>query len=102
MSTNSECTFIQVTVDKWYYLLEDYNAPKNSFDWREHASSYGPFPNEEVAHEHLDNNHANPGGYGTCKLSQGQVSVDLEKDPTLKRLIESAQPPRSRSQRYRW
>tara|TARA_R110000824_G_C15197540_1_gene675394 strand:+ start:235 stop:528 length:294 start_codon:yes stop_codon:yes gene_type:complete len=62
MSTNSECLFFRWSEDKWYYLLEDYNAPKNAWDWREHASCYGPFVTVELADTHCSDNHANPGG----------------------------------------
>jgi hypothetical protein len=62
MSTNNECLFFQWEEDKWYYLLEDYNAPKNAWDWRDHAVCYGPFATQEKADADLTNNHANPGG----------------------------------------
>jgi hypothetical protein len=38
------------------------HAPKNSWDWREHARAYGPFPSQDAAVKHLQSNHANPGG----------------------------------------
>ena len=105
MSTNSECSIIEVSTNKWFYILEDYNAPKNAWDWREHASAYGPFPSEEAAIKHLDDNHANPGGFGTSPLPQGVTTRDLDKDATLKALIEGASAPRARSRAYggmRW
>ena len=61
MSTNSECLHFKWS-DGWYYLLEDDNAPRNAWDWREHATCYGPFETEEAAEQHLSANHANPGG----------------------------------------
>lgn len=94
MSTGCECEFLEVRKDQWYYILEHYNAPKNSWDWHEHADAYGPFPSEDAAHEHLRENHANPGGSSTCALPAGVLEVDLEKDPVLKRLIAEAQAPR--------
>ena len=90
MSTNSECLIIQVRPDQWYYILEDYNAPKNAWDWREYATSYGPFVSEEAADEHLADNHANPGGSTTMRLEEGVTELNLEKDSVLKKLIESA------------
>ncbi len=94
MSTNSECQFIEIERGRWYYLLEDSDAPKNAPDWREHAAAYGPFSSEEKAEEHLDRNHANPGGYSVMPLAPGVEKIDLEADETLKGLIERAQSPR--------
>ena len=94
MSTNNECLFFQWEEGKWYYLLEDYNAPKNSWDWREHATSYGPFSTKEKAQEDLHQNHANPGGH--C----------LERDPDKKDavLIEHVKNATviKRNSFYRW
>lgn len=90
MSTNSECEFIQVEPTKWFYILEDYSAPKNAWDWREHATCYGPFPTEDAADAHLRRNHANPGGATVSELPPGVTSLDLTKDETLARLIKEA------------
>jgi hypothetical protein len=62
VSTNSECAFIEIKPRRWFYLLEDYDAPKNAWDWREHSRAYGPFTTIEEAQQHLRDNHANPGG----------------------------------------
>lgn len=102
MSTGCKCSKIEVATDKWYYLLEDRNAPKNAWDWRDHATAYGPFPTDEAADQHLSDNHPNPGGSSTIKLPAGEVSLDLEKDPVLKQLIETAVAPISHAQRFRW
>lgn len=91
MSTNSECLFIQVKSDQWYYVLEDYNAPKNAWDWREYATAYGPFRTEDAANGHLCDNHANPGGSTTQELPEGVAVLDLSKDEVLRRLIDEAQ-----------
>lgn len=90
MSSNSECLFVQVRSDQWFYVLEDYSAPKNSSDWREHATAYGPFPTEDDADEHLRENHSNPGGSSTDVLPDGVTERDLSKDDVLRRLIEDA------------
>ncbi|HSR22743.1 MAG TPA: hypothetical protein VLW53_04280 [Candidatus Eisenbacteria bacterium] len=71
MSTGLECTFIEVKPGRWYYLLEDWDAPKGAFDWREYATAYGPFDTENEAAEHLDDNHANPGGWSRTPYSRG-------------------------------
>ena len=87
MSTNSECLFVERTAGQWFYILEDYNAPKNAWDWRENASAYGPFPSEEAADEHLRDNHANPGGSSTDPVGS------YTEDATLKELLDKATPP---------
>lgn len=43
MSTNSNCLFVQTKPNEWFYVLEDRNAPNNTWDWREFATGYGPF-----------------------------------------------------------
>lgn len=101
MSTNSECLFIQIKPDQWFYVLEDYNAPKNAWDWREHATAYGPFPTEAAADEHLCDNHANPGGSSTDELPEGITERDLSKDDVLRKLIEAA-PQLTRRNRGHW
>jgi hypothetical protein len=62
MSTGCECEFF-VFKGQHYYILEHYNAPKNSFDWHEHADVYGPFSSYKSAEQHLSDTHANPGGW---------------------------------------
>jgi hypothetical protein len=94
MSTDNECLFFQWEEGKWYYLLEDYNAPKNSWDWRDHAASYGPFSTEEKAHEDLHQNHANPSGH--------TLSPNPEKeDPVLIEHVKNATVIK-RNSFYRW
>lgn len=62
MSTGLNCQTVQTKPDEWFYILEDYSAPKMAWDWREYATAYGPFKTEEEADEHLRRHHANPGG----------------------------------------
>lgn len=86
MSTGLNCEFIDVEDKGWYYILEHGNAPKNAWDWHEYASAYGPFTSEEQAVTHLQNNHANPGGW-----SSGKVSKELvKKDKVLQELLKNA------------
>lgn len=103
MSTGCNCLFLQVEPQKWYYVLEDSSAPKNAWDWRENSTAYGPFSTEDLADQHLRDNHANPGGAEFPPLPDGVLKLNLEKDPTLKELIEKATPAR-RNNRYsrRW
>lgn len=101
MSTNSNCDIVEESPGRWFYILEDYDAPKNAWDWREYASAYGPFQSDEAAEKHLYDNHANPGGTSTSPLPSGLDKLDLSKDDVLRRLIESAQNPRqANSMRY--
>lgn len=90
MSTNSECLILQVQPNQWFYVLEHRDAPNNAWDWREHASAYGPFPSEETAEKHLFDNHANPGGSQTQYLAPGVDKLDLSDDKVLQDLIEAA------------
>lgn len=90
MSTNSQCLILQVQPNQWFYVLEHRDAPKNAWDWREHASAYGPFPSEEAAEKHLFDNHANPGGSQTLYLVPGADKLDLRDDKVLRDLLEAA------------
>jgi hypothetical protein len=85
MSTNNECLFIEMKPNKWFYVLENYNAPKNSWDWMEYARAFGPFTTEEQAETHLSKYHANPGGWS----SQAYVK-DRKISKTLAELISKA------------
>lgn len=85
MSTNNECMVVEYKPGQWYYVLEHYNAPKNSWDWREHASAYGSFSSEEAALRHLAKNHANPGSHYVETYHDG-----LGKDTVLAKLIAKA------------
>ena len=69
MSTNSECEIVEKSPGEWFYILEDDLAPKNAWDWREYATTTGPFPSEEAALDHLFNHHANPGGFSVVPYS---------------------------------
>jgi hypothetical protein len=97
MSTNSECEFIQVKGDEWFYVLEHYRCDDEDDDgwydhgdWRLNATAYGPFASQEKADEHLDEKHPNPGGSSTQALPDGVDELDLSKDPMLERLIVAA------------
>jgi hypothetical protein len=74
VSSNSECLVFRTPPGEggeWFYLLEDSDAPKNSWDWREYATCYGPFSSEAAARDHLDI-HQNPGG--TTRIRFGEPS----------------------------
>jgi hypothetical protein len=57
VSTGLDCQFIEYEPGKWKYKLE------SSF-YREQYETYGPFMSFTQAEKHLEDNHANPGGYG--------------------------------------
>lgn len=57
MSTGAECSFDEVTPGVWYYKLQD--PPYGN---TEDSHTYGPFDTYKIAHDHLNANHANPGG----------------------------------------
>jgi len=63
MSTGLECCLVERKLGEWYYILEKWGAPKNAWSWLDYADAYGPFKSEELALDHLHNNHPNPGGY---------------------------------------
>lgn len=81
------CDFIEVQPGEWYYILENWDAPNYAWNWREYATAYGPFTTQENASDHLDDNHANPGGYREHPYQEG---FDLEKDTVLKKLVDNA------------
>ena len=60
MSTARECLIFSYQ-HTWYYLLEDDQAPRSTWDWREYATPYGPFGSEPLARQHLIDHHPNPG-----------------------------------------
>lgn len=85
MSTGSECEFIEVEPDEWYYILEHMHAPKNAGDWRDYATGYGPFRSRQTANIHLCDHHANPGGHSVQPYVDG-----FKPDATLAELIRDA------------
>lgn len=85
MSTGLNCLFIEIEPGRWYYLLEDSFAPKNAPDWREFATAYGPFATEDEGEEHLNDYHANPGGWSVLRFDPKRAPDEL-----LRRLIDNA------------
>lgn len=90
MSTGLNCQFIEPEPGRWFYLLEDWSSPKGAWDWREFATAYGPFDSFEEAHEHLRENHANPGGYSIVEHGEYQTEEVLEQ------LVAEARRPQPR------
>ena len=90
MSQSRNCVLVEREPGKWYYILEQTHAPKNSYDWRMHADATGPFESEEQAMQHLHLNHSNPGGYFSYPYDQWQQHGE---DETYKGLLDGASAP---------
>ena len=97
MSTGLNCEIREVAPNKWYYILEHYNAPKNSWDWYEYATAWGPFPSQDSADQHLTDNHANPGG---CYVEP--YDANIHASDSLKNLISNAISPHADRLARRW
>jgi hypothetical protein len=88
VSTGLACAFVEFQPQRWYYLLEEDDAPACSWDWREHAEAFGPFATQDAAVQHLSDNHPNPGGWSTEPYSD-----TLTQDEILCAAITNAQAP---------
>jgi hypothetical protein len=84
MSTGANCEFLKLKTGEWFYVLADWDCPRQAFDWYDYATAYGPFGAEEQAKQHLRDNHANPGGWNVEK------DVEVKPGSTLAELIERA------------
>lgn len=82
MSTNSECHIFEYQPNQWYYLLQDWSCPHGAWDWREHASCFGPFNTDDAAITHLGRNHANPGGW--WRMEYAEFKTDEVYDKAVK------------------
>lgn len=89
MSSGVGCEFHEVELGKWFYILgtED---DEDAWDWRELATAYGPFDDQDEARGHLRDNHQNP-GHSTV------VPYDPQRRPdrVLIDLIANTRDPRS-------
>lgn len=79
MSTGCNCMFFEQKKGVWFYTLEHYNAPKNSWDWTEYADTFGPFGSFDAADAHLSQNHANPGGYNRIDWREGRTPEEQKR-----------------------
>lgn len=93
MSTGLECAFVK-TGGKWYYVLQDWDCPVGAWDWLEYATAYGPFDTEDSAHDHLRNNHANPGGSWSSDYDANGEALGKSLADCIAK-AKSPQPPRS-------
>ncbi len=78
MSTGFECYFRETAPGEWFYVLQDADCPVGAWDWREHATAYGPFASEELAEAHMDDYQANPGGWWTDHYVEGYKPDEVE------------------------
>lgn len=99
MSTGLNCEFYEMADGEWYYVLEEWNAPKMAFNWREFAECYGPFTTQDEARQHLHDHHANPGGSMTIRYTDDYF--DGYDDEVLKKLIAGATKPDARGAVWR-
>lgn len=82
-------TFVPIDFEQTT-LLEERDAPVGAFDWRRHATVYGPFASEAATDEHLTIHHANPGGMTVTRYEPG-----FQPDEILTELLTHAIPPLS-------
>lgn len=72
MSTGANCIFEERKPGKWWYQLQKYPYGETP-DYHEH----GPFSSEEMAHTHLHDHYANPGGFTTLRLTRCSLCGDV-------------------------
>lgn len=89
MSVQRECMIIEFAPGRWYAVIENCGAPNNAWDWREHASCFGPAASENAAWDLIDHL-PNPGGGYVVRYDD---AFDQERDEVLENLIENAQRP---------
>ena len=70
MSTNADCTFYEKKPGEWWYRLQCYPYGES-----EEYDTFGPFKTFDIAHDHLSDNHANPGGYGKIPYKDGYGKI---------------------------
>lgn len=85
MSTGFECELVEVKPGEWYYVLQNWDCPAGAWDWREHATAYGPFSTQDETEEHLLRYQSNPGGWWHSEYQEG-----FEPDEVLAALIADA------------
>lgn len=69
-----ELQFIEAEAGKWFYVLEDRHAPKDTWDWMEFADAFGPFPSLEAAQDHE---------YESSSDTSGCEIVDITRSHTI-------------------
>lgn len=68
MSTGLDCQFKEKKPNEWYMFLEESYGSKFDIEY----DKYGPFKTFAEAMRYLENNFANPGGYGVLPHPDSQ------------------------------
>ena len=58
MSTGANCTYVEKKPGEWWYELQCY-----PFGETDDYDTEGPFATFDIAHKHLHDHNANPGGF---------------------------------------
>lgn len=62
MSTGADCQFVERKPGEWHYAIQRWPYGETpDYD------TFGPFRTIKAAEEHLDSNHANPGGWAITR-----------------------------------
>lgn len=67
MSTGADCRFTETAPGRWTYELQQW-----PYGETEEYETFGPFASYAAAQRHLSGHHANPGGWSTRPLPEGQ------------------------------
>jgi hypothetical protein len=67
MSTGADCHFTEEAPHRWTYRLQRW-----PYGVTDEYDQYGPFGSFGAAHAHLNEHHANPGGWSTTCLPEGE------------------------------
>jgi hypothetical protein len=79
-----ELQFVETEPGKWFYLLEDWNAPKETWDWHEYAQAFGPFASLEAACDHETRSDSDTSGAEIVEHSRFSTS------PVIAKLLSAA------------
>ena len=75
MSTGAECIFYEENPDEWWYKLQCWPYGENP-----QYDTYGPFKTAKLAIKHLDQHHANPGGWSVRTHPKHVCEYKLEAE----------------------
>jgi len=88
MSSDQQCQFVERRPGEWYIVLEDYHAPKNSWNWLEHAKAHGPFETLQQADDYL----RSVGNPGATQAIDHEWFTEMDQT-TYGQLFEKAERP---------
>ena len=75
-----ELQFIETASGDWFYIIEDRDAPSDTWNWHDYATAHGPFPNLDAAQDHEYRSDSDTSGAEIVEWS-GKL------DPSAARLI---------------